>query len=59
MICNGGMAPQVGQVMEAYQSYLNGVYHFYQAWAAITGMTYWSNQMKDYYKHDVEKSQDE
>ena len=59
MICNGGMAPQVAQVMEAYQSYMNGVYYFYQAWAAMTGMSYLSDQVKAYYQHDVEGKQDE
>lgn len=59
MICNGGVPPQIIQGMEMYQSYMQGMMHFYRAWCYMTGMTYWSDQLKDYYKHDIEKREDE
>lgn len=44
MICNGGIAPQVADVLDYYNAYVNAAANVWYAWASASGMRYWTDQ---------------
>lgn len=44
VICNGGMAPQMADIMEGYNTYVNYVTAMWYAWTAVSGWKYYQDQ---------------
>lgn len=44
VICNGAIAPQMADIMEAYNAYVNAVTGIWYAWAAVSGLKYYNDQ---------------
>lgn len=59
MICTGGIPPQVMQGMEMYQEYMRTIVEFYRAWCYMTGVTYWSELMRDQYMQQQKDNEEE
>ncbi len=48
MICTGGISPQLVMGMELYQAYMAGMMNWYQLYASLTGLDYWTRYMQSY-----------
>lgn len=52
MICTGGIPPQLVMGMELYQAYMAGMMNWYQLYASLTGLDYWTRYMQSYQTRD-------
>jgi len=48
MICTGGIPPQLVLGMEMYQTYMAGMMNWYQLYANLTGIDYWTKYMNQF-----------
>jgi uncharacterized circularly permuted ATP-grasp superfamily protein len=48
MICTGAIPPQLIMGMELYQTYMKGMMNYWQLYATLAGVDYWTKYMNQF-----------
>jgi len=48
MICTGAIPPQLIMGMEMYQMYMKGTMNYWQLYAALVGIDYWTMYLNQF-----------
>jgi uncharacterized circularly permuted ATP-grasp superfamily protein len=48
MICTGATPPQLIMGMELYQMYMKGMMNYWQLYAALAGVDYWTKYLNQF-----------